>query len=70
MPGEIVATNAVSAYWNTISTLYALLFASGATSDSQLNIYCAHAPNYVKSLNLMVSTLYLPSNHVTKGAYD
>jgi hypothetical protein len=39
---------------STISTLYGLVLASAATSDTQLNIQCAHAPDYVKSLDSLV----------------
>ncbi|KAK3068139.1 hypothetical protein LTR53_014529 [Teratosphaeriaceae sp. CCFEE 6253] len=54
VPGVELNSNATVAYRNTISVLYGLLYASSALSDSQLNIFCAHGPDYVKGLNTML----------------
>ncbi|TKA78871.1 hypothetical protein B0A55_03803 [Friedmanniomyces simplex] len=53
-PGVELNTNATVAYRNTISTLYGLMYASSALSNTELNIYCAHEPNYVRSLNTLL----------------
>ncbi|KAK5119210.1 hypothetical protein LTR85_007824 [Meristemomyces frigidus] len=53
-PAATVNPDITNAYVNTASILYGLLFASSATSDTQLNIYCAHAPEYVPSLNALM----------------
>jgi len=50
-PAATPNSTTVSAYTNTASVLYAIMFASSATIDSELNIYCAHAPEYVMNLN-------------------
>lgn len=39
--------NATDAYQNAASILYAFMFASSAQTDSQLNVFCAHASNHV-----------------------
>ncbi|KAK4574128.1 hypothetical protein LTR86_001889 [Recurvomyces mirabilis] len=54
LPGVGIDFTASSIFLNTISTLYAMIFASAATSDTQLNIYCAHAGNYVASINTLL----------------
>ena len=43
--------NAVRAAQNTASVLFSVLWAAAATTDSQLNIACARAPDYVDPLN-------------------
>ncbi|KAK6393085.1 hypothetical protein LTR65_002776 [Meristemomyces frigidus] len=53
-PAATVNANTTSAYVNTASIMYGLMIASSATSDSQLSIYCAHAPEYIASLNAMM----------------
>ncbi|KAK5137143.1 hypothetical protein LTR08_000648 [Meristemomyces frigidus] len=56
-PEEAIASINISithAYVNTVSTLYGLLIASSAGSDSELSLYCAHAPDYTASLNAMM----------------
>lgn len=55
LPGAQAPANATQAFANTASVLYALMFAASAESNSQLNIYCAHAPEYVVALDGMVS---------------
>ncbi len=47
----IANQTAVKAAKNTASIIYAILVASAATTGSELNLYCAHAPDYVTSLN-------------------
>ncbi|KAK4955036.1 hypothetical protein LTR10_007228 [Elasticomyces elasticus] len=54
VPGVQLNTNATVEYRNIISTLFGLLYASSARSDTELNIYCAHGSNYIKSLNTML----------------
>jgi len=46
-----VNASATAAYTHAASILYGLMFASSATSDTELNVYCAHAAQYVKSLD-------------------
>lgn len=53
-PAAAVNSNITSAYVNTASILYGLIFASSALSDSQLNRYCAHAPEYKASLDALM----------------
>ena len=36
---------------NSASVLYAFILAAGATTDSELSLLCAHAPEYVSNLN-------------------
>ncbi|KAK5114536.1 hypothetical protein LTR62_002471 [Meristemomyces frigidus] len=54
LPGVQVVTAAASTFLDTISTLYATIYASAAISDSELNIYCAHAPEYVDNINTLL----------------
>jgi hypothetical protein len=42
---------AVRAARNTASILFTIIWAAGATSDSQLNATCARAPDYISHLN-------------------
>jgi len=49
-----INTNITAAYVNAASILYGLMFASSARTNSQLNILCAHAPDYVSSLDAMM----------------
>lgn len=42
------------AYFDAFSTLYGLLFASSAVSDSMLNVYCAHSASHTSALNKML----------------
>ena len=53
-PMVVLNTNATAAYTDAISTLFGLMFASSATTDSQLDIYCAHVPEYVPALDAML----------------
>lgn len=52
-PPAQINGSVTDAYVNSVSTLYALLFASSGRSNSQLNIYCAHASEYITSLNAL-----------------
>ena len=45
--------SAVTAANNQASIIFANLLAAGATTDSQLNIECAHIPEHVPNLNTM-----------------
>lgn len=45
------SNNAVRAARNTASVLFSVIWATAATSDSQLNIACARAPDYTLHLN-------------------
>jgi hypothetical protein len=45
------ANSAVHAARNTASVLFSIIWAAAATSDSQLNIACARAPDYTSHLN-------------------
>jgi hypothetical protein len=48
IPGNPAAVKAAK---NTASIIYAILVAAGATTDTELNLNCAHAPDYISSLN-------------------
>lgn len=50
-PISTINADATQAYANTASILYALMFASGPDAQIQLNVYCAHAPEYIINLN-------------------
>lgn len=59
-----VNPNAVAAVNATMSITYGFMYAASATSNSQLNILCAHAPEHISSLiaegldgNVVQSTL-------------
>jgi len=49
-----INTNATTAYFNTASILYALLFASSATTVAELDGYCADASQYVSGLDTLL----------------
>lgn len=62
--GRHISEAAAFAARNTATILYSTLLAAGAETDLQLNVLCAHAPNYIDNLNaemlngtLMQSTL-------------
>jgi hypothetical protein len=53
-PEAVVGTvnnTALATAKNNLTSLYATLLACSATSDSQLSIMCAHAPEYVDNLD-------------------
>ena len=47
-PEREAAAHAVT---NSASILYALMLATGLTTDTELNVLCAHAPEYVANLH-------------------
>lgn len=49
--GHIIGEAARFAARNTATILYSTLLAAGAESDIQLNVLCAHAPNYIDNVN-------------------
>jgi len=64
VPGVQLYTNATVAYWNTISVLYGLVYASSARGVNELNIYCAHGPDYVDSYNTQVSACFVGTRNI------